>query len=165
MAELIRNKMPKLGEILFGNGVITKKQLALALNYQYFEKMQNENASCRVGEFFLNHGIISNDQLTDALKKQEISLSVSRKSFDFKAKFKSFKNNELFTHFPAILAKKYNVFPIAMKEELLKKTLFIATENPNDISMVEELQFQLGFFVHPIKSTRENIRKYINKYY
>lgn len=165
MAELVRNKMPKIGEILFSNGAITKKQLALALNYQYFEKMQNENVSCRVGEFFINHGIITNDQLSDALKKQEISLSVSNKAQTAKSIFKSFKNRELFNYFPSILAKKYNVFPIAIREDFLQKTLFLATEYPNDTSMIEELEFQLGFIIQPLKSSKENIRRYIERYY
>jgi type IV pilus assembly protein PilB len=62
-------------------------------------------------------------------------------------------------------ADKYNVMPVAYKEELGKKIVVLAMSDPTNLDAVTEIQFQTGLTVKPVVATESSITRAIDHYY
>jgi len=139
--------MKHLGDILVEAEIISKKTLERALERQKVDKK-------RLGVILEDMGVITEEELTDALSKQ----------FNFKT-IKNFVGHsysqELLEMLPADFAMKKLVFPLKKKDSMLA----IAITDPFDLETMEMLSRITGLQVIPVLATRKEILEAISVHY
>lgn len=139
--------MKHLGDILVEAEIISRKTLERALERQKADKK-------RLGAILEEMGVITEDELAEALAKQ----------FNFKT-VKNFINHdfsrELLNLIPSDLAMKKLVFPLKHKDSMLA----VAITDPFDLETMELLARITGFQVIPVISTRREILEAISRHY
>ncbi len=139
--------MKHLGDILVEAEIISRKTLERALERQKVDKK-------RLGAILEEMGVITEDELAEALAKQ----------FNFKT-VKNFINHdfskELLNLIPSDLAMNKLVFPLKQKDSMLA----VAITDPFDMETMEQLARITGFQVIPVISTRREIQEAISRYY
>lgn len=137
----------QLGDILVEAELISKKTLERALERQKADKK-------RLGVVLEEMGVITEDELTDALSKQ----------FNFKT-VKNFVANtyseELLGLFPSDFAMKRLVFPLKQKDNMLA----VAITDPFDQETMEMLGRITGCQVIPVLASRKEILDAIAVHY
>lgn len=139
--------MKHLGNILVEADIISIKTLERAM-----ERQKSENK--RLGDVLEEMGVITEDELVDALSKQ--------------FKFKTIKNfvghvypQELLDMLPSDFAMKRLVFPLRQKDEMLA----VAITDPFDLETTELLTRITGMQVVPVLATRKEIMDAISVHY
>ncbi len=139
--------MKHLGDILVEAEIISKKTLERALERQKADKK-------RLGIVLEEMGVITEDELTDALSKQ----------FNFKT-IKNFVDRpyseELLGLLPSDFAMKKLVFPLKQKDNMLA----VAITDPFDLETMEMLSRITGFQVIPVLASRKEILDAISVHY
>lgn len=139
--------MKHLGDILVGADIISNKTLERALIRQ---KLENK----RLGVVLEEMGVITEDELVDALSKQ----------FNFKT-IKDFVGHsyskELLELLPSDFAMKKLVFPLKQKDTMLA----VAITDPFDVETIEMLSRITGFQIVPVLTTRKEILEAISVHY
>lgn len=139
--------MLKLGELLIKRGVLSQKQLDMALK-------EHERSGELLGKALIRMGFISEEQLLVTLAEQ---LSIQY--------VPSLKNkmvpDAVIKAVPARFVWHYKFMPLALKENLLT----IAVSNPLDIWPTEDIKFHLGFDVEVVLSAESEIMECIRRYY
>ncbi len=139
--------MKHLGDILVEADIISKKTLERALERQKSEKN-------RLGVVLEEMGVITEDELVDALSKQ----------FNFKT-IKNFVGHtyaqELLDMLPSDFAMKKLVFPLKQKDAMLA----VAITDPFDLETIEMLSRITGLQVVPVLATRKEILNAISVHY
>jgi len=132
----------RLGELLFQAGLITEVQLGAALADQ-------QSWGGRLGTHLVRMGFITERQLIDFLSSQlDIAkINFHRSKIDVKALEKV----------PKQLALKYNVIPVAIKEDHGRKKLLIATADPTNVEAVSEIEFATGAAVITVLAMESEI--------
>lgn len=139
--------MNDLGNILVEADIISNKTLERAI-----ERQKSENK--RLGDVLEEMGVITEDELVDALSKQ--------------FKFKTIKNfvghvypQELLDMLPSDFAMKRLVFPLKQKDAMLA----VAITDPFDLETMEMLSRITGMQVVPVLATRKEILDAISVHY
>jgi len=140
----------RLGEVLIDAGLINETQLAAALNSQ-------RTWGGKLGSTLVRMGFVRED---DILKSLSVQLRLP--SVDFRRVQISARAKELV---PLRIAEKYNVVPVATKEELGKKLVVLAMSDPTNLDAISEIQFQTGVNVRPVVATESSITRAIDQYY
>ncbi|MDR4504467.1 MAG: Flp pilus assembly complex ATPase component TadA [Candidatus Scalindua sp.] len=135
-----------LGQILREKGAITEEQLKKAL------ALKNK-LSIRLDEAIKRLGYVDSDVILLALSEQ----------FDLRIvnPLEIVISDNAIKALPKDVAKKYHIFPI----EKDKGSLTVATKNPLDLGMSDDLRFTLNMEVKCVLATHDNIEKSIKKYY
>ncbi len=145
MAPPIKN-LP-IGKILVENGFINEKQLDEAL-----EKQRNSQGKM-LGDIMLEMGLVSETQLAQALsirlKVPFVDLSTAQ------------INREAVMKIPEDTAKKKTVLAYAINNN----RLMVATNDPINFYIFEELKVQTGMEIIPQISTKTAIEEAIGKFY
>lgn len=137
----------------------------------------------KIGDMLVQAGIISGDQLGEALKCQVIYggkigtnlIELGFISEDTIAGFLSKKlgvpyaNQESLSDIPpniiklipSDLAEKYKVIPISLK----KNRLTVAIEDPTDLSAIDEISFITNFSVSPVVTPEVDLMLSLERYY
>lgn len=136
----------KLGEMLVEAGLIDDLQLQSALAHQ-------EKWGMRLGEALIELKFISERDIASFLEKQLNVRCVS-------IMIKELSPETVHAVTPEI-AKKYKVFPLASRD----KELVIATSNPLDLGLLDELSFNVGKKIVPRLALESEIKKAIRFYY
>lgn len=139
--------MKHLGDILVEAEIISKKTLERALERQKVEKK-------RLGAVLEEMGVITEEELTEALSKQ----------FNFKT-VKNFVGHaysqELLDMLPSDFAMKKLVFPLKKKDTMLA----VAITDPFDLETMETLSRITGLQIIPVLATRKEILDAISVHY
>ncbi|MFA5039481.1 MAG: ATPase, T2SS/T4P/T4SS family [Candidatus Omnitrophota bacterium] len=139
--------MLKLGELLIKRGVLSQKQLDMALR-------EHEHTGELLGKALIRLGFISEEQLLITLAEQ---LAIQY--------IPSLKNkvvpDSVIKAVPARFVWHYKFMPLGLKENLLT----IAVSNPLDIWPTEDIKFHLGFDVEVVLAGEAEIMECIRKYY
>lgn len=143
-------KKKRLGEILIDHGLLSETQLAAALNSQ-------RTWGGKLGSTVVRMGFVSEEQILKALSTQ-----LRLPSVDFRKVSVSPRTRDAV---PLRVAEKYNVVPVAMKEELGKKIVILAMSDPTNLDAISEIQFQTGVSVRPVVATESAINRAIDQYY
>lgn len=143
-------KRRRLGEILTEAGLITETQLSAALSSQ-------RTWGGKLGSTLTRMGFVGEDDILKCLSSQ---LKLPCVDFD-KVKISS----KALDAIPLRVAEKYNVIPVAIKEEHSRKSLILAMSDPTNLEVLREIQFQLGVDVRPIVATESAIARAIDHYY
>ncbi len=139
--------MAKLGEILVNNKVITESQLKQAL------ENQKENKKL-LGKILLDLGLINEGELLTALSSQlSIPYYPSLKQISIE--------KEAIKTVPAKFIWHYKFIPIKFKDN----TLTIATSNPLDAQVLDDISLNLKCNVKPVWVPKKEIEDAIRKYY
>ncbi|MEE9524152.1 MAG: hypothetical protein V3V59_05300 [Thermodesulfovibrionales bacterium] len=136
----------KLGELLIEAGLIDNVQLQSALAYQAKWGM-------RLGAALMEMKFITERDLASFLEKQLNTQCVSIMTKELAP--------EVINAMEADAAKSYGVFPL----EVTDKELVIATANPLDLKMLDELGFNLGLRIIPKLALESEINRAIRFYY
>ncbi|MGB7183226.1 MAG: GspE/PulE family protein [Burkholderiaceae bacterium] len=115
-------KRRPLGQTLIEKGVLSEDQLRIAL-------MEQKNVDKPLGKVLVALGFLTEQTLREALAE-----NLGHEEIDLSRLIPSPLAMELV---PTEFAKKYRVFPVSVDEE--KRLLTIATPNPNDVVMRDQL--------------------------
>lgn len=136
----------KLGELLIEAGLIDNIQLQSALAHQAKWGM-------RLGSALMEMKFITERDLASFLEKQLNTQCVSIMTKELAP--------EVINALKADVAKKYGIFPL----DATDKELVIATANPLDLKMLDELGFNLGRRIVPKLALESEINRAIRFYY
>ncbi len=140
----------RFGEILTEAGLINDTQLAAALHSQ-------RTWGGKLGSTLVRMGVAREEDILRCLSNQ-----LRLPSVDFR-KIKI--SPRALDAVPLRVAEKYNVIPVALKEELGKKSVILAMSDPTNLDAVREIQFQAGVNVRPVVATESSITRAIDQYY
>lgn len=140
----------RLGEVLIDAGLINETQLAAALNSQ-------RTWGGKLGSTLVRMGFLTEESILRSLSAQ-----LRLPSVDFQ---KVAVSPEAKKAIDVRTADKYNVMPVAYKEELGKKIVVLAMSDPTNLDAVTEIQFQTGLTVKPVVATESSITRAIDHYY
>ena len=135
-----------LGEILLRRGHITEADLAEALQAQ-------RESQERLGAALVRLGLISEEQALEALSEQLGIPYVQLTEFS--------PDPELLRMVPSRLIFRNRIFPV----DLVDGRLVVATSEPLDIRLFDELRTLLGREVQPVIASPADIQTAINTYY
>ena len=141
-----KQKKMLLGEQLLARGLISKQNLAEALDEQ-------KSTGMPLGEILIKKRFIEETQIYQILAEQ---LEV-----EFLDLFGIKVQAELIALVPEHIAKTYDVMPV--KKE--KNVLTIAMTNPHDTFAIDELRALTSLTIKPVLSSKAQIMAAIDKYY
>jgi len=137
----------RLGQILVDLGFITDEQLEMLLDEQ------QQRPGELLGHIAEDMGLITDDQLAQALAEQMNMRVVSLSEIDL--------DRELIESITETMAQMYRVIPI-LKEE---NTLTLATCDPQNLSIQDELRNFLGYDIRLAVATEREIQRAMDRYY
>ena len=139
--------LKRIGQILTDLGLIDEGQLQ-----QMLEEQQARGGEL-VGKVGLSLGFFSEDQLGEALAEQWNTTFVTLYDRTIPP--------EVLKLVSEPMAQLYRVIPI----ELSGNRLTVATSEPQKIQIADELRTFLGFDIHNVVATEQEIQKAIEKFY
>jgi type IV pilus assembly protein PilB len=145
--------------------------------------LSESNRRKKVGEYLLEAGLITEDQLKEALRRQRQSKEplgqiLARAGFVDEGDVCRVLHQQL--GLPIIdlatlaiddnvialvkeeLAKRYIAIPIAKENQ---NTIRVAMADPLNVSAMEDIRFQSGYFVRPVLAPPTEIQEAITRYY
>lgn len=136
----------RLGEILVEKGIITPKELELAVS-------QQQRTKKLLGQILIERGLITEKKLLQTLAEQQGIAFMELKN----AKF----DEKVLKAVPAKFVWHYKIMPVGIEENVLT----IAISNPFEVWPIDDLESHLGLRVEKVLATSEDILFAINKYY
>jgi type IV pilus assembly protein PilB len=129
----------KLGDLLVEAKLLTSEQLKTALDYQ-------KKTGLKLGEVLEKLGFVSEDEILACLANQLSMEIVNLKNIIIP--------NALVKKIPLQLIEKYNIIPIGISGD----TLTIATSDPTDYGVVEQIQLLTDQKVDMVLATTTEIK-------
>ena len=136
----------KIGQILIDLGFLDEDQLEMLLS----EQERNPQLLGKVG---VEMGLLEEEQVAQALAEQ-LNMQVVELG---ETKLRS----ELIELVPETMAQLYRVIPVQFKKDILT----VATCDPQNISIPDEMRTFLGYEVRVVIATEREIKKALDKYY
>jgi len=140
----------KLGEILLQSGMISQSQLKSGLAY-------HNQWGIQLGESLVILGFISELDLLKVLSKQLHIPAVQLSKRKITPGTLKLMKPEF--------ADKYTIMPLGKKRENNKDFLYVATTDPTNITLLDELRFVANCQIKFVVATRTSIKKAIRQYY
>jgi type IV pilus assembly protein PilB len=140
----------RLGEFLVDKNIVSHADLSRALTYQ-------ENWGGRLGEALISLRILTEDKLLAALKYHLELPVVNLEQLSIP--------REVVKLIPKETARKFKVVPVKVGEVGGKRALFVAMNNPLDLTAIEEVQFAAGMKVQPVLSREKGFLYALKHYY
>ena len=137
----------RIGQIFVDMGFITDDQLEMLL------EEQSQNPGQLLGKIAEDMGLITDDQLAQALAEQMNIQFVDLEGVEIP--------QNVLAEISDAMAQLYKVVPLRLSDDILT----IATCDPQNLSMQDELRRFLGFEIRLLVATESQIDKAINKYY
>jgi len=129
----------KLGDLLVEVKLLTNEQLKTALDYQ-------KKTGLKLGEVLEKLGFVAEDEILACLANQLSMEIVNLKNIIIP--------NALVKKIPLQLIEKYNIIPIGINGD----TLTIATSDPTDYEVVEQIQLLTDLKVDMVLATTTEIK-------
>jgi len=137
----------RIGQVLVDMGFITDEQQELLVDEQH------EHPGQLLGKVAIDMGLINDDQLSQALAEQ-LSLHAVTLG-DIKVK------SEIINLVAAPMAQMYRVVPIEFDGD----TLTVATCDPQNLSVQDELRTFLGYHIKVVVATEPAMLQSLERYY
>ena len=137
----------RIGPLFVDMGFITDDQLEMLL------EEQSQNPGQLLGKIAEDMGLITDDQLAQALAEQMNIQFVDLEGVEIP--------QNVLAEISDAMAQLYKVVPLRLSDDILT----IATCDPQNLSMQDELRRFLGFEIRLLVATESQIDKAINKYY
>ncbi len=136
-------KKQKLGEILLDLNIIKEEDLNDALKNQ-------EISGDRLGSILLKMNALSEEDLENLLSRQLNVPSINLENYP--------SSEEILALIDEDIIKRYKVLPIGIQG----KTLTIATANPNDLNLLDDLAYTTGYKIVPVVTSISSIENKIH---
>ncbi len=140
----------KLGQILMDAGAITPEQLSMALEDQ-------KRYGGRLGSILLDRRFITEKVFFHALSSQ-----LKIPAIDFS---QSTIPEAVIHLLPQEMMEKYIIFPVATRRTPTGNVLVLATSDPTNISVQDEVRFTTDLKVEPILAQESTIKQVIREYF
>ncbi len=134
-----------------------------------------------LGEMLLREGLINNDQLEEALKRQKatdkslgyilaemgvitesVKMSFLRKKFGYK--FFSLRAGQIdpltLSYIPKAYAQKYHLVPVRVESG----ALVVAMDDPSDLTLLDSLKTLVGMSIRPVIASSADIDDVLGQY-
>jgi type IV pilus assembly protein PilB len=141
-------QVSRLGEILVKNSLITKEQLAAALQEQ-----KTAGPGVRLGTILIKNGHIIESDLTTFLSRQYGVPSINLADFEV--------DSTVLKLIPSDVAQKYQIIPV----NRAGSTLIIAMSDPSNILATDDIKFMTGYNIEIVVASESAIKSAIDKYY
>lgn len=138
----------RLGEILVTNNLITREQLAKAL-----EEQKMSGGQARLGSILIKQKLLNEQDLTSFLSKQYGVPTVSLSDFEIDPAVTKTIQPEV--------VQKYQIVPI----NRAGSTLIVAVTDPSNLFAIEDIKFMTGYNVEMVVASESDIKNAIDKYY
>jgi len=138
----------RLGEILVKNNLITKEQLAKAL-----EEQKLSGGQMRLGTVLIKQNAISDQSLTSFLSKQYGVPAVNLSDYDI--------DSAVIKAIPQEVVQKYQLIPV----NRAGATLIVAVSDPSNLFAIEDIKFMTGYNVEMVVASETDIKTAIDKHY
>jgi type IV pilus assembly protein PilB len=138
----------RLGEILVKNNLVTREQLAKAL-----EEQKLSGGQFRLGSILIKQNLLSEQQLTSFLSKQYGVPTVNLSEYDIDPSVTKIIQAEV--------VQKYQIVPI----NRAGSTLIVAVSDPSNLFAIEDIKFMTGFNVEMVVASESDIKTTIDKHY
>jgi type IV pilus assembly protein PilB len=140
----------RLGDVLIEAGLINETQLSAALQSQ-------RTWGGKLGSTLVRMGFTREEDILRVLSKQ-----LALPAVDFK---KVAVSQKAISVLALRLAEKYNVIPVAVREDQGKKEMVLVMSDPLNLDTISEIEFQTGYRVRPAIATDSAIARAIGFYY
>lgn len=137
----------RIGQIFVDMGFVTDEQLEMLL------EEQSQNPGQLLGKIAEDMGLVTDEQVAQALAEQMNIQFVDLEGVEIP------KN--VLAEITDAMAQLYRVIPIRLSDDVLT----VATCDPQNLSMQDELRRFLGFEIRLLVATQSQIDKAVNKYY
>ncbi len=137
----------RIGQVLVDMGFITDEQQELLVDEQH------EHPGQLLGKVAIDMGLINEEQLAQALAEQLSLQTTSAAEITIK--------KEVLAMVTAPMAQMYRVIPIDFDGD----TLTIATCDPQNLSVQDELRTFLGFNIRVVVATESSMNAALERYY
>ena len=138
--------LSQIGELLLQENVITADQLEAAQEHQ-------QKHGGRLDSVLINLGFVQDDDVTSVLSKKYGVPSINLSFFEI--------NQAAIQLIPSDVAQKYMIIPLSR----VGSTLTIATSDPTNVFVMDDIKFMTGFNVEPVLASESAIFEAIEKYY
>ncbi|MHC4359742.1 MAG: GspE/PulE family protein [Planctomycetota bacterium] len=138
-----------LGRILIKMGVLTREKVHECL------KIQKQRPGKKIGEIFLELGLVEEKELFIALAAQRGMEYVDLKEVDIPP--------DVIEKVPAQMAKTYHIVPFQFNEA--QNELLVVLDNPDNFRATDDLSTLMGFKVIAKIADHEVLEGILNKYY
>ena len=136
----------RLGELLVKENLITPEQLKKAIEEQ-------KAGGGRLGSSLTKLGFVTDEELLSFLSKQYNVPAINLDEFEI--------DKEVVRKIPENIARKHLIVPVNQTGS----TLIIATSDPTNLSVIDEIKFLTGYNVEFVAATETAIKKSIEKYF
>lgn len=137
----------RLGEILLMEGLVTQEKIDCALEHQ------KKNRSVPLGEILIQQGLITTINVQQALAKKLGIPIVNLREYKIPP--------NVLSAVPRDFSEKYSIVPIALYDG----KLVVATENPLNTKVLDDLRFQTKQFSEAVIANLTDIKWAIKFYY
>ena len=138
----------RLGDLLVNNNLITKEQLAKAL-----EEQKESDGQLRLGTILIKNGVIKEPDLTSFLSKQYGVPSINLADFEV--------DPAVIKIIPSEISQKYQIIPV----NRAGSTLIVAMSDPSNIFAIDDIKFMTGYNVEVVVASETAVKLAIDKYY
>ncbi len=145
-ASVVPNSGERIGDLLLREGLVTKEQLARAI------QEQNQNGT-RIGYNLVKLGYVQEAELTRVLARQFRMPAVDLTRFEVDARIAKL--------IPTDLATKHLV--LALKRD--GRTLTVAMADPTNLGVIDDLKFITRYDIFPVIAGEYTLRNAIEKFY
>jgi type IV pilus assembly protein PilB len=146
MAAPVAASPERIGDLLIKEGLISKEQLAQALQ----EQKQN---GTRVGYNLVKLGFVAETEITKMLARQFKMPAVDLSKFEVDPRIAKL--------IPADLATKHIVLPLKRDG----RTLTVAMADPTNLGVLDDLKFITRYDIFPVIAGEFSLRSQIDRYY
>jgi type IV pilus assembly protein PilB len=136
----------RLGDLLVGEGLITRDQLDQGL-------VEQKNTGMRLGYCLVKLGFVQELEITKALARQFRMPAVDLSRFEVDPKIVKLV--------PTDVAVRHMVLPLKREG----RTLTIAVADPTNLSVVDDLKFITRYDIFPVLAGEYTLRTAIERYY
>ena len=135
------------------------KAAGLITNDQLLDALrEHERSGLRLGEVLVNRGLVDELQLTQILSNQLSVAWVSLPRVEF--------SDELLTLVPAEVAEQHTLIPVQFRlGPQRQKILYVAMDDPTNVQAMQHVSRITGMHVRPLIAPPSEIRKQIQARY
>ena len=128
------------------------QERGLITHEQLIEALKiQKNTGDKLGEVMVNIGYLSAEQIADAMSAH---LGIPRIDLS-----RTFISEEVFKLVPEAVLEKNEIIPV----EIIDDELVVAMTDPLNIHTIDELQRYVRMFIRPVIATREEVSEAINR--
>ena len=138
----------RLGDILVKNNLISKEQLAKAL-----EEQKMSGGQSKLGSILVKQGLITEVDLTSFLSRQYGVPTINLADYEI--------DPAVVKIIPPEVVQKYGLVPV----NRAGSTLIVAVSDPSNLFAIEDIKFMTSYNVEMVVASEGDIKNAIDKYY